>query len=276
MDGWLEGRTALVTGGGSGIGRAVVDRFVREGAQVGVLEISADRVSRLAEDHGRSVVAVQGDVTKLEDNIRAVKETVAAFDKLDVFVGNSGIMDGFTPLAALSDDAIEEVFDSVFAVNVKGYLLGARAALPELLRARGSMIFTVSNAGFFPGGGGPVYTASKHGVVGLVRQLAHELAPKVRVNGVAPGGTVTDLRLPRALGTDDSGEALRAFDVPDIENTIRGLTPLHLAPTPDDHAAAYVLLASSENSRAMTGAIIQSDSGIGVRGLMNVAGGDDL
>jgi NAD(P)-dependent dehydrogenase (short-subunit alcohol dehydrogenase family) len=168
------------------------------------------------------------------------------------------------------------VFDSVFAVNVKGYLLGAKAAVPELLRARGSMIFTVSNAGFFPGGGGPVYTASKHAVVGLVRQLAHELAPKVRVNGVAPGGTVTDLRLPRALGTDESGEALRAFDVPDIENTIRGLTPLRLAPVPEDHAAAYVLLASSENSRAMTGAIIQSDSGIGVRGLMNVAGGDDL
>ncbi|MGQ0804371.1 MAG: 3-(cis-5,6-dihydroxycyclohexa-1,3-dien-1-yl)propanoate dehydrogenase [Actinomycetota bacterium] len=276
MSGWLEGRTALVTGGGSGIGRGVVDRFVKEGARVGVLEISAEKVERLASEHPDVVVAIQGDVTRLEDNVHAVKETVSAFGGLDVFVGNSGIMDGFTPLVALADDAVEDVFDSVFAVNVKGYLLGAKAALSELVRTQGSMIFTASNAGFYAGGGGPVYTASKHAVVGLIRQLAHELAPKVRVNGVAPGGTVTDLRLPTALGTDEHGEALRAFDVPDIENTIRGVTPLHIAPTPEDHAAAYVLLASPENSRAMTGAVIHSDGGIGVRGLMAVAGGEDL
>ncbi|MGH9025603.1 MAG: 3-(cis-5,6-dihydroxycyclohexa-1,3-dien-1-yl)propanoate dehydrogenase [Acidimicrobiia bacterium] len=276
MAGWLEGRAALVTGGGSGIGRAVVDRFVREGARVGVLEIAPDRADALTDAHGDAVVPVTGDVTQLEDNARAVKETVGAFGALDVFVGNSGIMDGFTPLAALSDDNIEDVFDSLFAVNVKGYLLGAKATLPELLKTRGSMIFTVSNAGFYAGGGGPVYTATKHAVVGLICQLAHELAPKVRVNGVAPGGTVTDLRLPPALGTDPDGNTRRAFDVPDIEDAIRGVTPLHMAPSPADHAAAYVLLASPENSPAMTGAIINSDGGLGVRGLKGVSGGDDL
>lgn len=276
MTGWLEGTVALVTGGGTGIGRGIVERFVREGAQVGVLEISPSKVASLTDDFGGRVVAVQGDVTELADNHHAVRETVGAFGKLDVFVGNAGIMDGFTPLAALADESIADVFDALFAVNVKGYLLGAKAALPRLLESRGAMIFTVSNAGFYAGGGGPVYTASKHAVVGLVRQLAHELAPKVRVNGVAPGGTVTDLRLPTALGTDATGEARRAFDVPDIEATISGVTPLHICATPEDHAAAYVLLASGRNARAITGAIIHSDGGLGVRGLMGVSGGDGL
>ena len=75
----------------------------------------------------------------------------------------------------------------MFGVNVKGYLLGAKAAYRELAKTRGSIIFTVSNAGFYPCGGGPLYTASKHAVVGLIRQLAYELAPSVRVNAVAPG-----------------------------------------------------------------------------------------
>jgi NAD(P)-dependent dehydrogenase (short-subunit alcohol dehydrogenase family) len=276
VSGWLEGSVALVTGGGSGIGRGVVERFVHEGARVGVLEISPERVAALSRDLGQQVAPVEGDVTRLADNHRAVEETVSTFGRLDVFVGNTGIMDGFTPLAALTDENIVDVFDAIFAVNVKGYLLGAKAALPHLIDAHGTMIFTASNAGFYAGGGGPVYTASKHAVVGLVRQLAHELAPKVRVNGVAPGGTVTDLRLPTALGTDGAGAARRAFDIPDVEATIRGVTPLHISPEPADHAGAYVLLASGSDSRAITGAIIHSDGGLGVRGLMGVSGGDDL
>lgn len=276
MAGWLEGMTALVTGGGSGIGRGIVERFVAEGARVGVLDIAPERLEKLAEQLGDAVVTIEGDVTKLDDNLRAVATTVDAFGTLDVFVGNSGVNDGFTPLVALPEDAIDRIFDDIFAVNVKGYLLGAKTALPSLLETRGSMIFTVSNAGFYAGGGGPVYTASKHAVVGLIKQLAHELAPKVRVNGVAPGGTVTDLRLPVAFGPGDDGRGQRAFDVPGIEEKIAEITPLHLAPRPEDHAGAYVLLASRENARAITGAIINSDSGLGVRGLMAIAGGDDL
>jgi NAD(P)-dependent dehydrogenase (short-subunit alcohol dehydrogenase family) len=274
--GWLEGTTALVTGGGSGIGRAIVERFVAEGADVGVLEIMPEKCSSLRAQLGDKVVVTEGDVTDLADNQRAVDDTIAAFGKLDTFVGNSGINDGFTPLVALPDEHIDEIFDSIFAVNVKGYLLGAKATVPALLATQGSMIFTVSNAGFSPGGGGPVYTATKHAVVGLVRQLAHELAPKVRVNGVAPSGTVTDLRLPPAFGDSDDGRGQRAFDIPGIEDQIRSVTPLHVAPKPEDHTGAYVLLASGENSPVMTGTIIQSDAGLGVRGIMAVSGGDDL
>jgi NAD(P)-dependent dehydrogenase (short-subunit alcohol dehydrogenase family) len=274
--GWLDGTTAIVTGGGSGIGRAVVDRFVAEGAHVGVLEIMPEKCESLRAELGDQVVITEGDVTKLDDNRRAVDDTVNAFGRLDTFVGNSGIMDGFTPLVALPDDGIDAIFESIFAVNVKGYVLGAKASLPALLESGGSMVFTVSNAGFGPGGGGPLYTASKHAVVGLVKQLAHELAPKVRVNGVAPSGTVTDLRLPPAMGGGDDGRGERAFGMPGIEDTIREVTPLHVAPVPTDHAAPYVLLASRANSPVMTGTIIPSDAGLSVRGIMSVSGGDDL
>ena len=104
-----------------------------------------------------------------------------------------------TDTVALPPDAIDAAFDEVFHLNVKGYLLGAKAATDELRKTKGSVIFTVSNAGFWPGGGGPLYVASKHAVMGLVKQLAYELAPDIRVNGVAPGGMSTDLRGPRAL-----------------------------------------------------------------------------
>src|ERR1700758_2316068 len=97
--GWLDGQVALVTGGGSGIGRAVVARFVEEGARVGVLDRVAARADQLRADFGTAVVALAGDVTRLDDNKRAVAETVGAFGRLDVFVGNAGVFDSFVPLA---------------------------------------------------------------------------------------------------------------------------------------------------------------------------------
>jgi NAD(P)-dependent dehydrogenase (short-subunit alcohol dehydrogenase family) len=273
--GWLEGRVALVTGGASGIGRAVVSRFVREGARVVVLDLTPER-----HEHGEgerdAVHVVGGDVTRLADNVAAVEEAVRRFGQLDVFVGNSGIGDGFAQLTALRDDVIEEAFDELFAVNVKGYLLGAKAALPALLETSGCMIFTLSNSSFYPDGGGPLYVASKHACLGLVRELAHELAPRVRVNGVAPGGTLTDFRLPAAFGLDEHGQRLRAQDDPGLDRMIESVTPLGIAAEPEDHAGAYVLLASPENARAITGTVISTDAGLGVRGIRRVRGGDEL
>src|SRR5580658_5132166 len=183
--GWLEGQVALVTGGASGLGYAIVKRFLEEGARVGVLDRARERSAKLRQELGDRVVATIGDVTSLADNRRAVETTVSRFGKLDCFVGNAGIWDFSTSLAQLPDDNIGAAFDELFGVNVKGYLLGAKAAYRELAKTRGTIIYTVSNAGFYPCGGGPLYTASKHAVVGLIKQLAYELAPKIRVNGVA-------------------------------------------------------------------------------------------
>src|SRR6185503_472852 len=114
--GWLDGNVALVTGGGSGIGRAIVARYVEEGARVGVLERVPARAAQLRADFGDAVMAVPGDVTRYQDNVSAVAETVKAFGRLDVFVGNAGVFDNFLPFADFAEDQLSAAFDEMFAV----------------------------------------------------------------------------------------------------------------------------------------------------------------
>jgi NAD(P)-dependent dehydrogenase (short-subunit alcohol dehydrogenase family) len=259
--GWLDGQVALVTGGGSGIGRGIVARFLEEGARVSIVERFPDRVAQLRTDFGTSVHPIQGDVTRLEDNQRAVAETLQAFGQLDILVGNAGVFDSFLRFEDLPESTLNAAFDEQFGVNVKGCLLGARAALPELKRTEGCMIFTASVAGFNSGGGGVLYTASKHAVVGMIRQLAAELAPHVRVNGVAPGGVRTDLRGLEAVGRRDQSH----FDDPAIVERMRVNNPLQIALQPSDLAGAYVFLASRTSARGITGTIIVTDAGSSLR-----------
>ena len=260
--GWLEGQVAIVTGGGSGIGLAVVERFVAEGARVGVLERDSERLDALQQRFGTDeVVACTGDVTSLDDNEALVQTVLGRFGQLDTFVANAGIWDYMTPLETQPRDKLSEIFDEIFAVNVKGYVLGARAGLAALRASRGSLIFTASSSSFYTGGGGPLYIASKHAVLGLVRALAAELAPDVRVNGVAPGGTLTNLAGSAAAEMAES----RMAEVPDVEQLISDMTPLGFASTPAQHAGVYLLLASRENAPYITGTVINSDGGIGFR-----------
>ena len=263
MAGWLDGKVAIVTGGASGIGRAIVERFIQEGAKVCICDLDAEKLQQLSRLlPSGAVVTVQGDVTRLEDNRRGVKAAVDAFGRLDVFVGNAGLFDGSVTIEKLPDEKISEAFDEIFHVNVKGYLLGVKAALPELLKTSGNIVFTVSSAAFYPNGGGPIYTASKHAVVGLIQELAFELAPRVRVNGVAPGGTVTNLRVVASLKSLAPGP----LEAQAREARSRSRNPLRLAMQAEDHVAAYLLLASDQ-TRTMTGEIIHSDGGLGARGL---------
>jgi NAD(P)-dependent dehydrogenase (short-subunit alcohol dehydrogenase family) len=225
------------------------------------LERPADRVEQLRRDFGQALCAIQGDVTRLEDNKRAVAETVRAFGQLDILVGNAGIFDSFLRLDEFPEEKLSAAFDEQFGVNVKGCLLGAKAALPELLKTEGCMVFTASVAGFNSGGGGALYTASKHAVVGLIRQLAAELAPTVRVNGVAPGGVRTDLRGLVAMGQGEQSH----FADPSITERMRTNNPLQIALQPSDLAGAYVLLASRANARGITGVVITTDAGASLR-----------
>lgn len=260
MTGWLTGRVALVTGGASGIGAAVADRFVAEGARVAVF----DRHPVDPRPDPATMIAVCGDVTSAADNSRAVAETVSAFGRLDTLIANAGIYDGGVGLTAMNDEQFDAAFNEIFDVNVRGYLLGVRAAVDELSRTGGNIVLTLSNSSFYAGGGGPLYTAAKHAGVGLVRQLAHELAPTVRVNGVAPAGTITGLRGPSGLGQDTRGFF---EDGTNWNDRIRATKPLRITPSAADHAGAYVYLASAENSRAVTGEILRSDGGLAARGL---------
>jgi 2,3-dihydroxy-2,3-dihydrophenylpropionate dehydrogenase len=277
MAGWLEGTVALITGGGTGIGRAVALRFLEEGASVAIVGRDASRLDEVvtaAGSFGERVLPIVADVTSTTDMHAAVDATVERFGQLDTLVPNAGIWDYQRSITRLSGEELSAAFDELFAVNVKGYVLAVEAAWRALVVSRGSVVMTLSNSSFYSNGGGPLYTASKHADRGLVLELAYELAPKVRVNGVACGGMRTDLRGPEAIG-------LRGRSIEDsFARAAEGanpLIPLHDASVdPADFTGPYVLLASKRNAGNITGVIIPVDGGIGARGFRTAAGGDDL
>nr|ART38942.1 H464 [uncultured bacterium] len=261
----------LITGGASGLGRALVDRFVAEGAKVAVLDKSVERLKQLESDHGDHVVGSAGDVRSLEDQKQAASRCVAKFGKLDTLIANAGIWDYSTALVDLPEAGLDAAFDEVFHINVKGYIHAVKACLPALVASRGNVIFTISNAGFYPNGGGPLYTAAKHAVVGLVRELAFELAPYVRVNGVAPGGMNTDLRGPSSLGM--SGQSISSVPLADM---LKSMLPIGRMPDIQEYTGAYVFFATRGDAAPATGALLNYDGGLGIRGFSSAAGGKDL
>lgn len=268
---WLNNQSVLITGGGSGLGLALVKRFLAEGAHITVLEKSAQKVADLQQEFDGKVIAIEGDVSCYQDNEKAVAAAIAAFGRLDCFIGNAAIWDHGASLVSLTGENLANGFDELFAVNLKGYLLGAKAASQALLDSEGSMIFSLSNSAFYPGGGGPLYTASKHAAVGLIRELAYELAPKVRVNGVGPCGMASDLRGPASLGQENT----KIMDSRTPE-AISSILPLQFFPEAADFTGPFVLLASRENNRTLTGVMINADAGLGIRGIRYAAGGLDL
>jgi NAD(P)-dependent dehydrogenase (short-subunit alcohol dehydrogenase family) len=255
--GWLEDKRALVVGAGSGIGRAVLDAFIAEGAQVSALELDAAKCERLPD----GIPVAQGDATVMADARSAVTTTCDAYGGLDILVNCVGIFDFYRGLDDLDPATLNDAFDETFRVNVLSQLTTVKAALPELRRSHGSVVLTVSTSGFYPGRGGILYVASKFAVRGCVIALAHELVPDVRVNGVAPGGTLgTELTGPASLGLNDQ----HLGETPGREEDLKRRTPLHVALTGADHAGGYVFLAS-ERARGITGTIVHSDGGIGIR-----------
>jgi NAD(P)-dependent dehydrogenase (short-subunit alcohol dehydrogenase family) len=258
----LADQVVLITGGAKGIGRAVVDRFVEEGARVVALDLDADNLNVLQNRHGGRVAGVVGDVTDIAVHAKGVALAVERFGKLDCYVGNAGIWDWYKRIDRMEAEVIPKVFDEVFRINVLANILGVKASIAEIRKTGGSYIFTVSPAGFYAGGGGVLYTASKHALVGLIRQLAAEYAPDVRVNGVAPGGSMTDLAGPKELQLE--GRKLSAD--PRLRGMIEAGTPLKQLWRPEDHTGHYVLLASRRDSPATTAAILHSDGGLEVRG----------
>ncbi|WAP54771.1 SDR family NAD(P)-dependent oxidoreductase [Streptomyces sp. S465] len=260
--GALDGQVVVFTGAGAGIGRAVVTRYASEGARVVAVDIT-DKVKELADELGGVVIPVVADVRSWEGNVQAVAAATEAWGRVDVFVGNAGITDAARPLEDIPGHQLKAGFDELFGVNVLAPLLGVRAALDELIRSRGSVILTGSFAGANAAGGGVLYTASKHAVQGLVRQLAYELAPDVRVNGVAPGVAPTRLKGTTALGQAATDSVL---------DGTREALPLQEIPTVDAYSGIFTLLASRSEAAVMTGTMVSADSGLSVRGIARPGG----
>ncbi|OBI98679.1 3-(cis-5,6-dihydroxycyclohexa-1,3-dien-1-yl)propanoate dehydrogenase [Mycobacterium alsense] len=260
MTGWLEGKRSLVVGAGSGIGRAVVDAFRAEGAKVAVLERDSGKCEKLRRELPDAPV-VEGDAITRDANDRAVAAAVDAFGGLDTLVNCVGIFDFYRGIGDIDADDLDAAFDEMFRTNVLSHLHAVKAALPALqAQAGASIVLTESTSSYQPGRGGALYVSSKFAVRGLVSALAHELAPGVRVNGVAPGGTLhTDLRGLASLGLD----GVRLDDSPGRARDLAARTPLNVALTGEDHAWSYVFLAS-DRSRGITGETVRPDGGFGL------------
>lgn len=252
--GRLSGQVAVITGAGSGIGLAVTERFVAEGARVVAVLHDSAQISALP----RGVVHIVGDVTLPATHRSATDIALDQFGQLDCHVANAGVWDFHKRLEKIPTEDLAAAFDAVMKVNVLALLLGAQAALPALRQRRGSIIATASNAALLAGGGGVLYTASKFAVRGAIMQLATEFAPDVRVNAVAPGATDTALGGPGALN-----QAARRMNA-DAERmaAIPEYIPLRRVAAPEEHAGLYVTLASREESAFVTGSMFVSDGGI--------------
>lgn len=261
MTGWLEGARALVVGAGSGIGRAVVDAFLNEGSRVTVLEKDAGKCESL-QQACPEVAVTHGDATTRAANDEAVAQAKSILGGLDVLVNCVGIFDFYRGVQELDADTIDDAFAETFAVNVKSHLHSVKAAVPLLQESdRASVILCESTSAYFPGRGGVLYVASKFAVRGLVISLAHELAPTVRVNGVAPGGTLhTDLRGLESLGMVSE----RLDDAPGRAADLAERTPLRVALSGADHAWSFVFLAS-HHARGITGDVLHPDGGMAVK-----------
>lgn len=250
----LADKVALITGAGSGIGRAAAELFAAEGARVAVVDLDdgacKDTVSAI-ERAGGSAVAVVGDVSIVDDMERAVAATVDAFGGIDVLYNNAGV--GSTGSVA---EAEEADWDRCFAVNVKGTFLASRAAAPHLAEGGGGAIVNqASVAALVAVPRFAAYCAAKGAVVSLTRSMAIDLAPQgTRVNAICPGTVYTPLMEPllRERGGGDLEAGLAAT-----------LTkyPIGRLGAPDDIARMALFLASAESSFA-TGGVFTVDGGM--------------
>jgi NAD(P)-dependent dehydrogenase (short-subunit alcohol dehydrogenase family) len=250
----LAGKVAVVTGGGSGIGRAAAETFAAEGAGVAVVDLSAEAAEAVAaaiRATGGSAVALQGDVTSGPALEAAMAATVAQFGRLDVLYNNAGIAVGGSVLEVSEAD-----WDRCFAVNVKSVFLAARAAAPHLEAAGGgSIINTASVAGLVAVERAAAYCGAKAAVIGLTRNMAIDLAPRgIRVNAICPGTILTpmveQLLLFRGGGNREKGMAMTVAKY-----------PIGRLGTPEEIARVALFLASDDSS-FVTGASFTADGGM--------------
>lgn len=257
MSGRLSEVAAVVTGGGSGIGRAVVEAYLARGAAVTVVERSPSHAEALQRDHPDDVGVVVGDATDAALLAAAVRQAEARGRPVGQLTCCVGVHDSFASLRDLSPQALVAAAHDLWTTNVLSTMLAVNAAYPWLARTRGSVTITVSESAFHNTGGGVLYGSSKWALRGVVSHLSSDLAPHVRVNGVSPGGT----RGTRFAGTPTLGTPTPADEREGRDELIADGNVLGVVPSPVDHAGAYVYLADPDAARVVTGVIIKTDGG---------------
>lgn len=190
----LKNKTAIITGAGSGMGRAIAILFAEQGANVVVSDINleaAEKVVAAIEAQGGTATAITSNVTKEEDVQILIDRTVNKYGTVDILVNNAGIMDNFVPAAALTD----ELWEKIFAVNSTGPMRTIRKALPIFLAQKKGIIVNIASAGGLRGSrAGAAFTASKHAVIGLTKNVGFQYANMgIRCNAIAPGAVNTNI-----------------------------------------------------------------------------------
>jgi NAD(P)-dependent dehydrogenase (short-subunit alcohol dehydrogenase family) len=255
--------SALVFGGGSGIGKAIALALAAAGAPVAVVDLLPEGGKAVADEIGRrggKATFIRADVSRWEDVDRAVTEAVRVLGPLGIVINAAGVLDGYAPVHEISP----ALWTKVIGINLSGTFFGCRRALAEMLPAgRGRIINLASVAGLIGDGGGPAYVASKHGVVGLTRQLAVHAAPRgVTVNAICPGPIQTGLRANST--TILGGDAPVMRGVGGDEAAIKAVTPMGRRGTVDEVAATALFLAGEE-AAYITGHTLVIDGGWTVR-----------
>jgi NAD(P)-dependent dehydrogenase (short-subunit alcohol dehydrogenase family) len=250
MSGRLEGKVAVITGAASGIGAGTARMFVAHGAKVIVADMQAEAGMALVDELGENTRFALCNVTKEADVAAAVDLAVSEFGRLDVMFNNAGIIGAVGRISEMPVEA----WDNTIAILLRGVFLGVKHAARVMMpQNSGVIINTSSTAGILGGLGPHAYTAAKHGVIGLTKSVANELAPfAIRVNAISPGNTVTAMTA-----------SVRGGDPADLAETterIAASSPLGYAGLPEDIAAAALYLAS-DDARYVSGHTLVVDAG---------------
>ncbi len=245
----FQDKVVVITGAGSGIGKATTLRFAAEGAKIVAGEIDQARLDALVAElkaKGTQVVGVQGNVAKVEDCNKLIDTAKETFGKVDVLVNNAGIVDRFMPVGEVTD----EVWNRVLGVNLYGPMYTSRRVIPIMMEQKSGVIVNLTSAaGLIGGAAGAAYTTSKHGVVGLTKNTAFMYgADGIRCVAVAPGGINTGIPLggdPSQFGYTRLGPRFTALPRPGEPEQI----------------ASVIAFLASEDAGYINGAVVSADAG---------------
>lgn len=246
----LDGKVAVVTGAASGMGKAIAELFAAEGAKVVVSDLNLDKAQEVVDGikaKGGEAIALVANVAKEEDVQGLIDGTVSQYGTVDILINNAGIMDNFVPAGDLTD----ELWDKVFAVNTTGPMRTIRKVLPIFTEKKSGVIVNVASVGgLFGSRAGAAYTASKHAVIGLTKNVGFQYAMQgIRCNAIAPGAVETNI-----------ASTLTAINPFGMERAQVGMGVNPGTGQPEEIAKVALFLASDDSS-FLNGTTVTADAG---------------